>query len=123
MARIDVSELLSDPDFTDSITLIIRASTVDSFGENVMTETASTITAVVQGYSTETLERVPTGARLSDLIEVYYRGQLTAERPGGYADVIVWRGKRYQVFEITEDFINYGVGFTKAVCKLEGVNA
>lgn len=123
MALIDVSELLTDPDFTNTVTLIRRASTVNTYGENVMTETQSTITAVVQGANTESLERVPEGARLSDLIDVYYKGQLTAESPGGYADIIVWQGKRYQVFEVVEDFMNYGAGFTKAVCKLEAVNA
>jgi hypothetical protein len=123
MALIDVSELLTDPDFTNTVTLIRRASTVNIYGENVMTETQSTITAVVQGANTESLERVPEGARLSDLIDVYYKGQLTAESPSGYADIIVWGGKRYQVFEVVEDFMNFGAGFTKAVCKLEAVNA
>ncbi|MHC3068679.1 hypothetical protein [Klebsiella pneumoniae] len=123
MALIDVSELLTDPDFTNTVTLIRRASTVNTYGENVMTETQSTITAVVQGANTESLERVPEGARLSDLIDVYYKGQLTAESPSGYADIIVWGGKRYQVFEVVEDFMNFGAGFTKAVCKLEAVNA
>ena len=123
MALIDVSELLTDPDFTNTVTLIRRSSTVDTYGENTMAETSSSITAVVQGANTESLERVPEGARLSDLIDVYYKGQLTAESPGGYADIIVWQGKRYQVFEVVEDFMNYGAGFTKAVCKLEAVNA
>lgn len=123
MALIDVSELLTDPDFTNTVTLIRRASTVNTHGENTMVETSSSITAVVQGANTESLERVPEGARLSDLIDVYYKGQLTAESPSGYADVIVWGGKRYQVFEVVEDFMNFGAGFTKAVCKLEAVNA
>ena len=92
MALIDVSELLTDPDFTSTVTLIRRASTVNTYGENVMTETQSTITAVVQGANTESLERVPEGARLSDLIEVYYKGRLTAESPSGYADIVVWDG-------------------------------
>lgn len=123
MALIDVSELLTDPDFTNTVTLIRRSSTVNSYGENVMVETSSTITAVVQGANAESLERVPEGARLSDLIDVYYKGQLTAESPSGYADIIVWDGKRYQVFEVVEDFMNFGAGFTKAICKLEAVNA
>ena len=123
MALIDVSELLTDPDFTNSVTLIRRSSTVNSYGENVMVETSSTITAVVQAVGTETLERVPEGARLSDLLDVFYKGALHAESPGGYADVIVWGGKRYQVFEVVEDFMNFGAGFTKAVCKLEAANA
>ena len=122
MALIDVSELLTDPDFTNSVTLIRRSSTVNSYGENVMTETSSTITAVVQGAGTESLERVPEGARLSDLIDVFYKGALHAESPGGYADVIVWSGKRYQVAEVVEDFLNYGAGFTKAICKLEAAH-
>jgi hypothetical protein len=88
----------------------------------VLTETSSSITAVVQGANTETLERVPEGARLSDLIDVYYKGVLHAESPSGYADVIVFGGKRYQVFQVIEDFVNFGAGFTKAVCKLEPVN-
>lgn len=123
MALIDVSELLTDPDFTNTVTLIRRSSTVNTYGENTMVETSSSITAVVQGANTESLERVPEGARLSDLIDVYYKGQLTAESPSGYADIIVWQGRRYQVFEVVEDFMNYGAGFTKAVCKLEAVNA
>jgi hypothetical protein len=53
---------------------------------------------------------------------VYYRGTLTAERPGGYADIIVWQGKRFQVKEVAEDFLNYGAGFTKALCVLEAVS-
>lgn len=123
MALIDVSDMMTDPDFTSQATLIRRTSTVSSYGEHIITETQTTITAVVQGANTETLARMPEGARLSDLIDVYYKGQLTAEQPGGYADVIVWGGKRYQVFEVVEDFMNFGAGFTKAVCKLEAVNA
>ena len=123
MAQIDASFLLTDPDFADAVTLIRRAVTINGYGEGVIAETPSTITAVVQGANTETLARIPDGARLSDLIEVYYRGVLTVERTGGYADVIIWHGRRYQVFEVVEDFMNYGSGFTKAVCKLEPVNA
>lgn len=123
MAQIDVSELLDDPDFTDTVTLIRRAVTVNQYGESVITETPETITVVVQGSNTETLQRMPEGARLSDLIDVYYAGVLTVEQPNGYADVIIWKGKRYQVFEVPEDFMNYDDGYTKAVCKLEGVNA
>ena len=122
MALIDVSDLLRDPDFTNVVTLIRRSVTVNGHGENVMTESACYITAVVQGDNTETLDKLPEGARLSDVITVYYRGTLTAERPGGYADIIVWQGKRFQVKEVAEDFMNYGAGFTKALCVLEAVS-
>ena len=119
MALLDVSGLLLDPDFTNVVTLIKRLATVNQHGETVLTETPCYITAVVQGDNTEVLERLPQGARLSDMITVYYRGQLQAESEGGYADIIVWGGKRYQVKEVSEDFMNYGAGFTKAFCMLE----
>jgi len=122
MALIDVSDLLRDPDFTNVVTLIRRAVAVNEHGENVMTETPCYITAVVQGDNTETLDKLPEGARLSDVITVFYRGTLTAEWPGGYADIIVWQGKRFQVKEVAEDFLNYGAGFTKALCVLEAVS-
>lgn len=122
MALIDTSDLLLDPDFADSATLITRASSVNSYGEHVMVETQSTITVVVQGANTEVIDRMPEGARLSDIITVHYRGKLNAESVNGYADVIVWQGKRYQVKEVEEDFMNYGAGFTKANCILEPVN-
>lgn len=123
MARIDVSFLLTDPDFCDYVTLIRRASTINEYGEHVITETSSTIMAVVQSPNNEELERVAEGARWTDYIDVYYKGRLTAESPGGYADIIVWNGRRYQVFQVNEDFINWGLGFTKALCKIEEPNA
>lgn len=123
MARIDVSDLLLDPDFLDTVTLIRRSIAVDGNGEGVLTETPSSVKMCVQGANTETLLRMPEGARLSDIVTVYYRGVLTAESAGGYADIIVWGGKRYQVKEVPEDFMNYGNGFTMANCLLESVNA
>lgn len=123
MAKIDVSELLLDPDFLDTVTLIRRSVTIDTHGEAVIAETSSSVKMSVQGSNTETLLRMPEGARLSDLITVYYRGVLTAESVGGYADVIVWGGRRYQVKEVPEDFSNYGGGFMMANCLLEPVNA
>lgn len=122
MAKIDVSFLLTDPDFTDKVTLIKRASTINQWGEQVITDTSSTITAVVQGPSTEILARFPNMAQLSDAISVWYKGQLTAQSAGGYGDVIVWAGKRYQVKEVSEDFANWGEGWTMALCELEPVS-
>lgn len=122
MANIDVSFLLTDPDFTDQVTLIKRASTINQWGEQVITDTSSTITAVVQGPSTEVLQRFPNFAQVSDAISVWAKQEFTAQATGGYGDVIVWRGKRYQVKEVAEDFANWGEGFTMALCELEAVS-
>ena len=37
----------------------------------------------------EDITRLPEGARLSDIITVYYRGDLQPESKGGYSDLIV----------------------------------
>lgn len=116
MANIDVSELLSDPDFTDEVTLIKRSATTNAKGRNELTETASLITAVVQGPDSETLAKYPDLANWSDKISVWYAGELSAQSPGGYSDVILWSGKRYEVKHVDENYLNYGSGWTMAVC-------
>ena len=122
MALLDTSFLLTDPDFIDTVTLIRRASTISDKGRNVLAETSTQIKAAIQGADTEVLSRFPEGARLSDIITVYYRGTLHAESPSGYSDVIVYGGKRYLVKEVSEDFMNHGVGFTRAECYLEAAH-
>lgn len=119
MAQIDVSELLDDPDFTDSATLIRRAAAVNEYGETVLTETSTTIAAVIQDGDPEVLARLPDGARWSDYIRVYYRGVLAAESPDGYADIIVFNGRRFIVRTVDESFSNWGAGFTMAHCVTE----
>lgn len=123
MARVDVSDLLLDPDFQDSIQIVRRLSSVNEYGEMEMVERCRAASAVVQGNEIENLDRLPEGARLSDIITVYYRGKLYPERPGGYADVVLWAGNRYQVRDVTENYMNWGAGWTKARCFMEEVNA
>ena len=122
MALIDVSDLLRDPDFTNVVTLIRRSSSINDFGEQVLTETPCNIVASVQGINAEDITRLPEGARLSDVITVYYRGDLQPESKGGYSDLIIWQGRRYTVKTIDENFINFGAGFTRAICVMEEVN-
>lgn len=123
MAKIDVSEILCDPDFLDVVQLIKRASTVNQYGEHVLSETTCNIKACVQSIGSEDLEKMPEGARLHDMIMVYYKGELFPERKGGYSDIIFWQGYRYEVLTIDQNFLNYGKGFTKAICKMENQRA
>lgn len=126
MARIDVSEVLTDPDLVDEITLVRRVGAMDDNGRHVVTETASTIYAVVQdGPTPEEIQLLPESARLLDMIRVYYAGLLTAEQagvPGGYGDVLVWKGRRYMVTVIPGGWTNWGAGYTKALAVLEQPN-
>lgn len=122
MALIDVSFLLSDPDFTDTATLITRAMTVNEWGEGETQESSVQITAVIQPATGKDLERLPEGAKLHETIRVWYRGELLPERENGYADIVVWKGKRYQV-KTADPWDNYGAGYWRALCVMEGASA
>jgi hypothetical protein len=123
MALIDVSFLMEDIDFTDEVTLIRRSQVINNFGEMVLTEFPSQITAVVQSTNQgpNSLLRFKEASYISDSIQVYYKGELfTQSGPTGYCDVIFWRGYRFLVKFVEETFLNWGRGFTKAICFLEG---
>lgn len=112
-----------DPDFVDEVTLIRRTPQVISDkGRASFVETSSQVYMCVQGNKNEELMRQPTNAWLTDAIDVFYAGVLYAESQGGYADVIIWRGERYQVEAVVENYSNYGAGWTHAVCRLEPVS-
>jgi hypothetical protein len=122
MALVDVSFLCHDPDFADAGELITRQMTVNEWGEGELVESAQTIVASFQPATGEDLQRLPEAAHFSDVIVVYYAGELSPERAGGYADVVKWRGRRYQV-KSADPWGNYGVGYWRAVCLLEPAHA
>jgi hypothetical protein len=123
MALQDLAQYMIDPDFVDEVTLIRRTpQEISDKGRSSFVETASQVYMCVQGRGTEKLNRTSDSAWLTDAMDFYYAGTLYAASPGGYADVIVWKGRRYQVEEVPEDFSNYGSGWTHAIGRLEAVN-
>ena len=122
MALVDVSFLCHDPDFADAGELITRVMTVNEWGEGELVEHVQAITASFQPATGEDLERLPEAAHFSDAIVVYYAGELSPEREDGYADVVKWRGRRYQV-KSAKPYGNYGVGYWRAVALLEPAHA
>lgn len=123
MALLDTSDLLLDPEFADSLLLIKRHVVINSYGETLLTEFPEVIIAVVQAGQAEPKEkllRTRQSARFQDGITVYYKGELSAQRaPDGYADIIVWRARRFQVADVDENFLNFGAGWSKAFCLIE----
>lgn len=119
MALVDVSDLVIDPDFTNSFVLIKRASAINAYGEMNLIETPSNVFGVIQNINNETLKRFPEAAEFSDGIQVWYKGKLEAEAPNGYCDVVVWQGARFLVKIVTEQFMNWGAGWTSALCSKE----
>ncbi len=119
---IDISELMADPDFVSElpVSVIHRSSAVGEDGEGVLFEQpAKLITAIVQPGKASMLERMPEAARLLDSIMVWTVEPLQVESVSGYADVILYRGRRWLV-QLLDDYATWG--YSRAVATLEGVS-
>jgi len=119
MALIDVSELIIDPDFADAFIQIKRSAAIDDKGRMTLTETPSNRTGVIQGINDDVLKRFPEAADFIEGITVWCQSQLEVESPSGYCDVVVWNGQRYLVKIIDQNFMNFGAGWTSAICSKE----
>lgn len=122
MARIDVSEILTDPDFLDDVLLIRRTAALVG-ARNVVTEADPVLTAMVvqDGVQSEDIQRVPEALRLLDSITVWSVTPLTAQdrvTEGGYSDVLGWDDRRWEVRTVLANFTNWGQGYTKALATL-----
>lgn len=115
MAQLDVSEVLTDPMFLDPFIIIRRTSTVTDFGRNDITEEQINAIGSVQAADGDTLAMLPEAARLSDVRNIFTRTVLIADVAGGYPDLILWKGNRYQTLKVTP-WGNYGSGWYKCTC-------
>lgn len=118
MAQIDVTELLSDPDFVDEMSILHRRPKVNSFGENTITEEKVDTVGSVQPASGRTLQRLPEALRVANVSSFWVKGGIIASEPGKYTDILVFRGKRYQV-QIVFDWSNWGPGYSEGTCVAE----
>lgn len=118
MANVDVSELLSDPDFVDPIQVITRFPRTDSLGQATFTERVTNTVGSVQPANYRTVQKLPEALRVANVSSFWFRGEIVASAPGKYASVLVFRGQRYQV-QTVADWSNFGQGFTEGTCVSE----
>lgn len=118
MARLDVSDVLLDPDFMD--TGLVCERTVQTVGTNgiaVDTPTLTPFSGVVTNDSGDILERIAEGERTNGSITIHTTFVLIDGAAGYTADVVQWRGRRYTVSNVA-DYSNFGRGFVAASCDL-----
>ena len=119
MANIDVSDLLLDPDFVDTVSVIRRTTAINSYGENVVSEPTTIVTvASVQPASFKQIQRLPDALRIADVRSFYIKIPIILDSTTTYPDVIVYRGKRFQV-QTSAHWLNFGAGWCEAVCVAE----
>lgn len=116
MALIDVSELMYDPDFCDYFNYSRRMSTVNNFGETMITETPMRGYGSMQPISKGTLQLFPDLQRTDGMMELYTTTALTVTTNTGLiSDVVLWNGLAYIVNAVADDFSNWGAGYFVAV--------
>lgn len=117
MARLDVSEILFDPDFVDMLTCERNQQTVGSDGMAVNATTLTDFYGVVTSDNGDILERIASGERVKGSITIHSRFVLHDGSAGYTADIVRWKGLRYTVTQAL-DFSHFGRGFTSAICEV-----
>lgn len=117
MARIDVSEVINDPDFTEPAVHIVRAETVDANGYTQLVETHYSILVIPTSGDGDVSVKRPEGRSVFSTVRFYTAADLKPGEAGRAPDVVEWRGNQYEVLS-RSDWSTWGQGFTSASCQL-----
>jgi hypothetical protein len=118
MPLLDVSDVLFDPDFADSLVCIRQTQTVGSDGIATNATQSVPFVGVVTADRGVELARLAAGSHVSGSILVHTVFRLTNGGPNGVdSDHVVWNGSEYIVTSVN-DYSTYGAGFVCASCDL-----
>jgi galactose-6-phosphate isomerase len=122
MPFLDVSDILSDPDFADiALTVTRNAQTVGSNGRAVVSPRSERFSGVVTQADGKTFDRFPEAARVSGSITITTTFCLRIVGADIDADIVTDAyGQRFTVTAIA-DYSRYGAGFVVALCEPLGV--
>jgi galactose-6-phosphate isomerase len=122
MPSLDVTDILTDPDFADTFNVTRSIQTISPGG---MASNSSILIANVSGVVTANddidLLKMPDGELLSGSITIITKFRLTNGSGAIDADVVTWHGRTYQVKTIG-DWSGWGAGFIEAICTLNVVS-
>jgi hypothetical protein len=116
MPLLDVTELLTDPDFMDLFDVIRRLEVPGANG--VMTTQDTTykgVGGVVTASTPSDLERAEDYQTMTRSISVVTKFQLQGEVTGYQPDIVVWRGT-YHIVKHVAPYPHFGAGFVEVEC-------
>ncbi len=120
MPFLDVTDVLSYPDFQTTFGVIRTATNVSNLGETVLTPQNYFVSGVVEPASTKELERLPEAERLSGTIRIFTTFRLSDGDETITADVVVWNGRQYTV-KTVDDFSEFGRGYIDALASASSI--
>lgn len=118
MALLDVSDILTDPDFV-SFGLVCERNT-QTVGADGLATNSTTLTpfsGVITSDNGDVLERTADGARIKGNMNIHTRFPLDDGSSANAADIVQWKGRRYTV-TVVNDWSHFGQGFICATCDL-----
>ena len=118
MPLIDVSDLLTDPDFVQSIVITRRAQSVDNTGRGVESDSTLTIIGCVTIGPLDPMIFGTDATYSRKSIAVHTRAQLYDATTGFSADLVTFEGNTYVVKQVYP-WNQFGRGFYAAQCELQ----
>lgn len=118
--QLDVTDVLTDPDFFDQLICIRNLEEVNAQGQSVITQPVGgpiTFYGVVTSEQGDILERLAGAERIVGTILVITKFRLTDGRLNQTADIVQWAGTQYTVKQVN-DYSRYGQGFMEATCEI-----
>lgn len=117
---IDMSSIIYDPAFAQSIKVYRKTGDWAANGEFVTTETLITMIGVISIANAKQIEFVPEGDRIGGEIAIHttqilYNSRSADEtetpiKEAGLSDEIEWHGDRYKIYQVNE-YSDYGYYF------------
>lgn len=120
MANVDVTELLTDPDFVNTFTVVRTNTGVDQHGRVVRTTTQIDAVGSVQPASGQALQLLPDLTMARGAIEIWTKFDFNVVTTPAEADQVIWQGRTYVAVQV-DDYLNYGQGFSHAVLTMKNV--
>lgn len=118
MPFLDVSDIVTDPDFVSLGLLCIRSAVTTGLdGIAVTVPTQTKFAGVVTNDKGDVLERLAAASRTKGNITIHTRFPLRESGKGIAADQVIWLGTTYTVASVS-DWSPYGRGFTAASCDI-----
>lgn len=118
---LDMSDVLNDPDFSQTFTVTRSVETVNLKGRGETSLEVIPASGVLVPATPRQLARLPEADRSSEIIAVYSREPLTPGSDTFKPDLVTWRGRNYRVVSL-DDYADYG-GWCVALaaaCDMQG---
>lgn len=116
MPLLDVSDIVSDPDFADRFSVIRRKETVGTDGRaTVVEQVFRNVSGVVTAASANDLDRREDYQNMTRSINVVTTFKVQGLVTGYQPDIILWRGTRHLVKHV-DAYPQFGRGFVQAEC-------